>query len=71
MKIQFYCREQESDLERKYTLLNQELRAAQSVEDWRKTEVQREKERLLLEELVEIVDKRNELVQRLHNEEIA
>lgn len=71
MKIQFHCREQESDLERKYTLLNQELRAAQSVEDWRKTEVQREKERLLLEELVEIVDKRNELVQRLHNEEIA
>lgn len=52
-------------------MLNQELRAAQSVEDWRKTEAQREKERLLLAELVAIVDKRNELVQRLHNEEIA
>lgn len=52
-------------------MLNQELRAAQSVEDWRKTEVQREKERLLLEELVTIVDKRDQLVQHLHNQEIA
>lgn len=63
--------EQEKDLERKFTMLNQELRAAQSVEDWRKTEVQREKERLLLEELVTIVDKRNQLVEDLHNQEIA
>lgn len=63
--------EQEKDLERKFTMLNQELRAAQSVEDWRKTEVQREKERLLLEELVTIVDKRDQLVQHLHNQEIA
>lgn len=63
--------EQEKDLERKFTMLNQELRAAQSVEDWRKTEVQREKERLLLEELVTIVDKRDQLVQDLHNQEIA
>lgn len=58
-------------MERKFTMLNQELRAAQSVEDWRKTEVQREKERLLLEELVTIVDKRDQLVQDLHNQEIA
>lgn len=65
------CSEQEKDLERKFTMLNQELRAAQSVEDWRKTEVQREKERLLLEELVTIVDKRDQLVQDLHNQEIA
>ncbi|XP_037888360.1 EH domain-binding protein 1 isoform X4 [Glossina fuscipes] len=70
-QMQLNILEQESDLERKYTMLNQELRAAQSVEDWRKTEAQREKERLLLAELVAIVDKRNELVQRLHNEEIA
>lgn len=67
----FSTREQEKDLERKFTMLNQELRAAQSVEDWRKTEVQREKERLLLEELVTIVDKRDQLVQHLHNQEIA
>ncbi|XP_034654030.1 EH domain-binding protein 1 isoform X3 [Drosophila subobscura] len=70
-QMQLNILEQEKDLERKFTMLNQELRAAQSVEDWRKTEVQREKERLLLEELVTIVDKRDQLVQRLHNQEIA
>ncbi|XP_067627088.1 EH domain-binding protein 1-like isoform X3 [Eurosta solidaginis] len=70
-QMQLNILEQESDMERKYTLLNQELRAAQSVEDWRKTEAQREKERLLLEELVAIVDKRDQLVQHLHSQEIA
>lgn len=63
--------EQENDLERKYTLLNSELRAALSVEDWRKSEAQRERESLLLNELVAIVDKRNELVQNLHCQEQA
>ncbi|XP_023037771.1 EH domain-binding protein 1 isoform X6 [Drosophila willistoni] len=70
-QMQLNILEQEKDLERKFTMLNQELRAAQSVEDWRKTEVQREKERLLLEELLTIVDKRDQLVQHLHNQEIA
>lgn len=51
--------------------MNQELRAALSVEDWRKTEAQRDRESLLLAELVAIVDKRNELVQHLHNQEQA
>lgn len=64
-------REQENDLERKYALLNRELRAALSVEDWRKSEAQRERETLLLAELVAIVDKRNELVQHLHSQEQA
>jgi Bivalent Mical/EHBP Rab binding domain len=63
--------EQENDLERKYALLNLELRAALSVEDWRKTEEQRDREALLLAELVAIVDKRNELVQHLHSQEQA
>ncbi|XP_016929622.2 EH domain-binding protein 1 isoform X6 [Drosophila suzukii] len=70
-QMQLNILEQEKDLERKHTMLNQELRAAQSVEDWRKTEVQREKERLLLEELMTIVDKRDQLVQHLHNQEKA
>lgn len=65
------CREQENDLERKYALLNRELRAALSVEDWRKSEAQRDRERLLLDELVAIVNKRNELVQHLHSQEQA
>lgn len=63
--------EQESDLERKYSILNLELRAAMSVEDWRKTEEQREREKVLLAELVSIVDKRNELVLNLHSQEEA
>jgi Bivalent Mical/EHBP Rab binding domain len=64
-------REQENDLERKYDLLNLELRAALSIEDWRKTEEQREREKILLAELVAIVDKRNELVLNLHSQEQA
>lgn len=66
-----YYSEQESDLERKYDILNLELRAAMSVEDWRKTEEQREREKILLAELVSIVDKRNELVLNLHSQEQA
>lgn len=64
-------REQENDLETKYALLNRELRAALSVEDWRKSQAQRDREALLLAELVGIVDKRNELVQHLHSQEQA
>lgn len=66
-----YFSEQENNLERKYELLNRELRAALSVEDWRKSEEQRERETLLLAELVAIVDKRNELVHNLHTQEQA
>lgn len=51
--------------------MNLELRAALSIEDWRKTEEQREREKLLLAELVSIVDKRNELVLNLHSQEQA
>ncbi|GAB0090800.1 EH domain-binding protein 1 [Sergentomyia squamirostris] len=70
-QMQLNILEQENNLERKYELLNKELRAALSVEDWRKTEEQREREALLLAELVAIVDKRNELVHNLHTQEQA
>ncbi|XP_055373046.1 EH domain-binding protein 1 isoform X2 [Condylostylus longicornis] len=70
-QMQLNILEQENDLERKYELLNQELRAALSVEDWRKSEAQRKREDLLLEELVEIVNKRDQLVQHLHSQEKA
>ncbi|XP_058835928.1 EH domain-binding protein 1 isoform X2 [Topomyia yanbarensis] len=70
-QMQLNLLEQENDLEKKYDMLNLELRAALSIEDWRKTEEQREKESLLLAELVAIVDKRNELVQNLHSQEQA
>lgn len=65
------CSEQENDLERKHALLNREIRAALSVEDWRKTEEQREREALLLKDLVDTVNKRNALVQNLHSQEQA
>lgn len=58
-------------MEKKYALLNRELRAALSVDDWRKSEAQRDREALLLAELVAIVDKRDELVQHLHSQEQA
>lgn len=39
--------------------------------DWEKTEDQRHREKLLLDELVGIVNKRDELVQHLDNQEKA
>lgn len=69
--VTYASSEKENDLERKYSMLNRELRAALSVEDWRKSSAQRERESLLIKELVDIVDKRNELVQHLHCQEQA
>ncbi|GLV42585.1 Eps15 homology domain containing protein-binding protein 1 [Carabus blaptoides fortunei] len=70
-QMQLNILEKENDLERRYELLNHELRLILSIEDWRKTEDQREREALLLEELVQIVNKRDELVHHLHNQEKA
>ena len=41
------------------------------VTDWQKTEGQRRREKLLLDELVVIVNKRDELVQHLDTQERA
>lgn len=58
-------------MERRYQLLNHELRLILSVEEWRKTEDQRAREQMLLEELVQIVNKRDELVHHLDTQEKA
>lgn len=52
-------------------MLNIELQKIASIEDWRKTEDQRAREQMLLDELVQIVNKRDELVHHLDNQEKA
>lgn len=52
-------------------MLNDELQKIALIEDWRKTEEQRNREQVLLEELVQIVNKRDELVHHLDTQEKA
>eukprot|EP00057_Strongylocentrotus_purpuratus_P030472 XP_781775.4 PREDICTED: EH domain-binding protein 1-like isoform X2 [Strongylocentrotus purpuratus] len=61
--------EKEHDLERRYEMLNQELRKMMEIEDWQKTEEERQREAFLLEDLVILVNKRDELVMELDAQE--
>ncbi|XP_046751457.1 EH domain-binding protein 1 [Diprion similis] len=70
-QMQLNILEKEDDLERRSELLNRELRSILDVCDWQKTPEQKIRENLLLEELVSIVNKRDELVHHLDNQERA
>jgi len=68
-QMQLNILEKEKDLEKKYMLLQDELRTYQDMDDGRKTEEDRNREELLLEELMLVVDQRNQLVIQRDQEE--
>ncbi|KAM9301764.1 EH domain-binding protein 1-like protein 1 [Gastrophryne carolinensis] len=60
---------EEQDLERKFEILSRDLRALMCTDDYLKSEAQKRREKLLLEELVSLVDQRDGLVRDLHMKE--
>lgn len=52
-------------------MLNDELQKSLALEEWQKTDEQRAREKMLLDELVQIVNKRDELVHHLDTQEKA
>lgn len=70
-QMQLNIIEKENELKRQYVKLNDELHELMLIDDWRKTDAQRAREKQLINELVQIVNKRDENVHHLHIQEKA
>jgi hypothetical protein len=61
-------RQNEKNLEKRYEILSNQLRNLMSIDDFDKTDEQKKTETILFNELISLVNKRNELVLQMDEE---